>query len=386
MCGTIWVEWAAGQRSFDMTLAFVNYNTVPYGTAPAEWLKLVAPYIGILSELGKKHEIHYFIYAEKDQEYFSQGINCHYIDSNRKDFTQSVLHRRLRKLQPQIIFVYGLYFNFQVLWLRRMLGNKIRIVLQSHSFLPARGYRIWMERWCYSSVSAYFFVSYDLAARWIRNGNFPGDGKVIEIMPASSLLHAMDQQEARVYTGMSGKLNFLWVGRLNRNKDPITVMDAFLEFAGRHTEAKLYMIYQQNDMPEEIAAKLRGDMGGNIVMIGNVPNKDLAFWYSSADFFISGSHHESFGLALCEALSCGAYPVVPAIPSFEKMTANGRYGSLFEVGDKGSLLTAMQQAIKGDPAEKRKQVIGFFKENLSFPAIALRLEEVLIAIQNKTGS
>ena len=50
----------------------------------------------------------------------------------------------------------------------------------------------------------------------------------------------------------------------------------------------------------------------------------MAAFYSAADLFVVGSHHEGSGYSLMEACACGAMPVVTDIPTFRLLTAAER--------------------------------------------------------------
>ncbi|HET6995227.1 MAG TPA: glycosyltransferase, partial [Chitinophagaceae bacterium] len=83
-----------------------------------------------------------------------------------------------------------------------------------------------------------------------------------------------------------------------------------------------------------------------------------------------GSHYEGSGYALSEALRCGCIPVVTNIPSFRMMTNNGHLGALWNTEDKDSFVEAAIKAINKPLVSEANACIDFFKEKLSFDAIA----------------
>ena len=58
----------------------------------------------------------------------------------------------------------------------------------------------------------------------------------------------------------------------------------------------------------------------------------MTTFYSAADLFVVGSHHEGSGYALMEACACGAVPVVTGIPTFRLLTGSGSIGALWTPG------------------------------------------------------
>ena len=65
---------------------------------------------------------------------------------------------------------------------------------------------------------------------WRRAGFIAADQPAYQVMPASSTLHAdrtARRRRARTSPASAGSPAILWVGRLNANKDPLTVLDGF---------------------------------------------------------------------------------------------------------------------------------------------------------------
>jgi glycosyltransferase involved in cell wall biosynthesis len=113
-------------------------------------------------------------------------------------------------------------------------------------------------------------------------------------------------------------------------------------------------------------------------LIGKAANDDLLYWYNSADFILSGSHYEGSGTAICEAMSCGCVPVITDIFSFRMMTNKGKCGILYEAGNETALLAALMRTQLMDIAEQRAMSLAYFKSNLSFEAIARKVQEIAV--------
>jgi len=119
----------------------------------------------------------------------------------------------------------------------------------------------------------------------------------------------------------------------------------------------------------------------NVILTGKVPRADMLYWFNSADFFISGSHYEGSGTALCEAMSCGCVPIVTDIASFRMITDNGNCGLLYEAGSQEALLSALNSTKNMDIAAKQNAAMTYFKSNLSFDAIAAKIQAVAEALK-----
>ena len=184
---------------------------------------------------------------------------------------------------------------------------------------------------------------------------------------------------------MKGEHNFLWVGRLNQNKDPITVLTGFEKYLAIHPEAHLYMIFQEADLLETVTIKIKESplLRDAVFLKGAVEYKKLPEWYSAAGFFISGSHREGGSFSLLEAMACGCIPIVTAIPASLKSIDNGKYGFSFEPGNSDDLAQKLLTASKISKKDFSAAIEMYFKEKLSSKAIADRLYEILKELQPK---
>jgi prepilin-type N-terminal cleavage/methylation domain-containing protein len=164
------------------------------------------------------------------------------------------------------------------------------------------------------------------------------------------------REAARRESGLTGSPAILWVGRLNANKDPLTVLDAFERSARDLPGATLTMIYGTEELLNAVRARVHDSaaLRDRVRLIGAVPHERLAACYSAADLFITGSHHEGSGYSLMEACACGAIPIVTDIPTFRIMTAGGTVGALWTAGDAASGTRAFAATCV------RRRIVGVF--------------------------
>ncbi len=160
------------------------------------------------------------------------------------------------------------------------------------------------------------------------------------------------------------------------NKDPVTVVKAFIQLLSWQPSALLYMIYQTEELLNEIT-RLAANNSSSIKLIGKVERSQLQNWYSSADFIYPVLTMKAAEVAIAEAMSCGCIPVVTDIPSFRMMTANGEYGLLYKAGNEHNLLSALLKTTEMDIAKKRFDVLEQFKNQLSFEAIARKINAII---------
>jgi glycosyltransferase involved in cell wall biosynthesis len=291
-------------------------------------------------------------------------------------------HRYVKKQQPDVILIQGLIFPLQVLFLRLALGRKKKIVVQHHGERPGRGLKCLVQRLADRYIDAYMFTALGNATPWLHRRIISSRSKCFEVLEASTFLEKQDPQQARRKKALTGDLNFLWVGRLIPNKDPLTVLEAFRDFRQKNDRARLFMIYQDETLLPAVEAFIRDNAGLEkaVSLVGRVARQELADWYSGADYYLSASHHEGSGYALLEAMACGCVPVVTDIAPFRKITQAGQYGFLFKPGDAASLLACLKALPGLDRAAWSAAVRQHFERELSFAAIARELTALVTAL------
>jgi glycosyltransferase involved in cell wall biosynthesis len=363
-----------------MRFVFLSYNYSPDIHSPQQWLERVKIFVGSAECLAREHAVFRVDQVNYTGNFSHNGVYYYCLDAGKKkNLFPRKLHGFVKSLQPDIVIVSGLYFPLQVLQLRMKLGSRIKIVVQNHAERPFTGLKKYLQRVADHFIDAYFFASRDAGEDWVKNGNLAHIDKVHEIMEVSSVFQPIDKTSARSRTGIKGEPVFLWAGRLNDNKDPLTVVRAFLQFRKLQPAAHLYMIYQTTELLTAINALLNNEPRSDeaVHLVGKVLHADMLYWYNSANYLISGSHYEGSGTAVCEAMSCGCVPLITDIPSFRAMTGNGRCGMLYKAGDDNALLNTLQATIQIDLADQQKKTIEYFQIHLSFEAIACKIQEVV---------
>ncbi len=361
-----------------MKFVFASYVLTREFDHPELWLNRIRAYSGLLESLGINNEIISIEQINYEGEYYKSNVHYRFIRLSRLGrYFPLKLHRIIKDQRPDVIVIQGLHFPLQVIQLRLLLGSKVKIIVQNHAEKPFKGIKKYWQRWASNCINAYLFASRDMGLDWVKKGNLKSPAKIHEVMELSSVFFPVDKETALTKTQIKGNHAFLWVGRLNANKDPLNVIRAFLKYTELLPSATLYMIYHTDELLPDILSLLKDHPRKNaIVLIGKVPNDELLYWYNSVDFIISGSHYEGSGTAICEAMSCGCIPVVTDIFSFRMITNNGQCGILYEAGNEAALLNALIQTQQIDIHKKRKTSLDYFKSNLSFNAIALRIQAI----------
>lgn len=128
---------------------------------------------------------------------------------------------------------------------------------------------------------------------------------------------AVIKKEKLVITVCSGKTVSRFEGK---------GIDIFLAAAERLPDFQFAIIGAEGELKKAILAK---QTSNNIQIVPPVQQAELSQWYRKAKVYCQFSRHESFGLALVEAMSWQCVPVVNNIASLQERTG----GSGFVVED-----------------------------------------------------
>jgi hypothetical protein len=133
-----------------------------------------------------------------------------------------------------VAHVNGLMFPVQVRRLRASSAPGCAIVVQDHAgLLPGRGE--WWDprarrlaaslRDGLQAVDAFLFTAAEQADVWRAAGVIGDRQRVFAVPESSADFRPGPRGPAREASGVDGDPAVLWVGRLDANKDPLTVLD-----------------------------------------------------------------------------------------------------------------------------------------------------------------
>lgn len=320
--------------------------------------------------------------VEVIKHYCRQGMEIHnhpahhfFAAKNYFGYASMATMRWLKNAKPDIVLVRGLIFPLPVLYLRLILGKKVKIIAVHHADRPFRGPKRILQKLADKCINAYFFTSKGNAKDWIRTGIINNAEKIFERPATLTRFKKLDKQHCRQTTGMPTGLNYLWVGRLNSNKDPLTLLIAFQQFLESGHSATLHLAFQTNDLLAEVKEKIAASdlLLSSVVLHGKIDYQELPAWFSASDYFISTSHSEGGSSVILEAMACGCIPIVSRIPPSMKVIEEGIFGLYFSPGNPGELLDQLINSCEEDIAERSASVEAHYTASFSPSAIASQL-------------
>lgn len=365
-----------------MKIVNISYVSFPEERDPDQWIQKSFFFKGIWEAVAVRDDVIFIDFIGVEDKRKKRGIDYWFFRRSKQQLLFPLsIHKAVRKCNPDVVIVHGMRSPLPVLLLSLTVSRKCKIVIQDHG----GGYfknrlKKGLQQLADRVVDAYFFTARQQAETLIQQGIIGDKNKVKEIMEVSSVFGQRDKTLSRGVTGVSGGDTYIWVGHLNRNKDPMLAIRAFTAHIAQrgNSAAKLYMIFQSDALLPEIELWLQQHEHAQkqVYLVGKVAHEQLPYWYSSVDFILATSHVEAGGVSVCEAMSCGCIPVLSDIPSFKAMTG-GLCGILFETGSSAALTDSLRQSALMDKNRERQKTLGRFHQHLSFEAIAKRIHTTL---------
>ncbi len=306
----------------------------------------------------------------QDAHFIRRGVEYHFL---RDGFSPLVWHAGSRALKfaagisPSYVHAGGIPIFFG--HLRRLLPPGAAILWQHHGGGFPRKSR-WLYRRGFSHVDAFMFTSREQAEPWM---SLIGERPVHEVLENSTRMEPLPYPECRKTLDLGSRKVFLWVGHLNENKDPLTVLEGFALALRSVPDSHLYMAYSSGENLDVLRGFARShELSDRIHFLGSLSRERLRMWYSAADYFVLGSSHEGSGYALIESIACGAMPVVTDIPPFRRIVQD--CGPRWAAKNAVSCCEAIARALKIPVS--RSAIRAHFDKNLSFEAVASAASEV----------
>ena len=292
----------------------------------------------------------------------------------------------LAELAPDVLHVHGLDFSQAVLALAQLVPG-VPIILQDHASRPPRLWRRPLWRRSMAAAAAVAFCASDQAQPFARAGLLRAPTRVYEIPESTSRFTPGDRTEARELTGVEGDPAILWVGHLDANKDPLTVLAGVSAAIRVLPRLRLYCCFGTAPLLPQIERLMAADSGlrARITLLGRVSHDRVEQLMRAADLFVLGSHREGSGYSLIEALACGLPAVVTDIPSFRALTGRGAVGVLWPCGDVAAFAAALQGMAARTGVATRAAVRAHFERELSFAALGAKLAAMYAEVTGRAG-
>jgi len=137
----------------------------------------------------------------------------------------------------------------------------------------------------------------------------------------------------------------LFAGRLQKQKNPIRLIDTFAEYLRKNGSACLIMIGDGNlkACVESYIKKL--SIGDHVVLLGNVNQETLAGFYRASDVLLLASNFEGMPRCVLEALACGLPAVCTNVGEVKRVVIPGFSGEVVGSFSPRALSSAIEKVL-----------------------------------------
>jgi glycosyltransferase involved in cell wall biosynthesis len=279
-----------------------------------------------------------------------------------------------RKKKNLVVLFHSFSFPISFLFFQLLLGKKAKWIVQHHAGEPSKNLiKRAVQKITFSRASKYLFVTKDQASNYVKHGLIKSIDYVNEVMELSTGFHLLSKDECRDELQIEkDKQVYIWVGHLEKNKNPMCALIAFKKLKEVSSEFLVYMFFEKTELLREMK---------EFIEFNKLDNHILEKWYNAADYFVACSHSEGSGTSAAEAMACGCTPVLSSIPSFLFMTSNGEIGYNFETGKPGEMAKILVHLSKYSMIDDRENIRKQFDVKLSHKAIGKGISEVTNQLQ-----
>lgn len=137
----------------------------------------------------------------------------------------------------------------------------------------------------------------------------------------------------------------IFVGRLDRQKDPLLLLEAFARAAAQDGALHL-VIVGDGALRGEVQAGIRArGLQGRVSLLGAVGAVAISGWLRAADLFVLSSAYEGMPIAVLEALACGLPVVSTDVGEIRRVVHDGLTGMLATARDAAALAAAISSTL-----------------------------------------
>ncbi len=235
------------------------------------------------------------------------------------------------------------------------------------------GYWFWkpicLQRW-FEKLDGRIAVSrpaMEFASRY-----FPGDYAII---PNGVDVNHFSADVAPIEEYCDGKLNIMFVGRLEKRKGVGHLLKAYRRIKREFPRSRLIVVGPDGNLRRDYQMIVARWRLADVVFVGYVSDDDLPRYYKAADIFCAPAiGKESFGIVLLEAMAASKPIVASNIEGYANLISHGVNGLLVKPKDEKALAAALSQLLEDKALRERMGALGRQQvEDYSWERVAQRV-------------
>lgn len=171
-----------------------------------------------------------------------------------------------------------------------------------------------------------------------------------------SVFYPVDESRMGIRQRLSEGFDFLpgrgkrilFVGRLQKVKAPLRLVDSFCEFHKKDKESA-FIIIGEGNLKEEVDRHIKKlDIEDSVFLLGSISQRILADFYRSSDALLLTSNFEGMPTCVLEALSCGLPVVSTNVGEVKTVIRSGISGEVVESRLPSDISAALEKVL-GNP-------------------------------------
>lgn len=184
-----------------------------------------------------------------------------------------------------------------------------------------------------------------------------------------------------------GKINILFVGRLEKRKGLDHLLKAYNKIKKEYTNCRLIIVGPGVRFRRKYEKYVKRNHLEDVVFVGMVDYDELPRYYKTADIFCSpATGRESFGIVLLEAMALGKPIVATNIEGYAGVITNGEEGYLVSPNDDNELARVLMTLITDKSLRQQLGARGLITaQEHDWKKIARRVVEYYIKIFGQTS-
>ncbi len=183
-----------------------------------------------------------------------------------------------------------------------------------------------------------------------------------------------------------GKLNILFVGRLERRKGLKYLLQAYRIVKKEIPNSRLIVVGPGTRMRQRYENWVKRKGLEDVVFIGYTTDAELPRYYKTADVFCSpATGRESFGIVLLEAMAVGKPVVASNIVGYASVVTHGEDGLLVTPKDSSALAQALISLMRDEVLREKMGARGKLTAGqYSWELVAQRVVDYYIRVLNES--
>jgi phosphatidylinositol alpha-mannosyltransferase len=184
-----------------------------------------------------------------------------------------------------------------------------------------------------------------------------------------------------------GKINILFVGRLEKRKGLDHLLKAYKKVKQEHANCRLIIVGPGVVFRRKYERYVRRNRLADVVFVGMVEYDELPRYYKTADIFCSpATGRESFGIVLLEAMALGKPVVATSIEGYAGVLTNGEEGYLVPPKDDKELARSLLTLINDESLRQQMGARGLITaQEYDWKRIARRVVDYYTEILSQTS-